>query len=138
MRRTCPLPQDHLPLVCTSQHRGIHTSPFLQGNLDHYLILNLCSDLTWLRSSITSVLERSPQRPEANPFILQLAIGRTAFLSPHGLPATLKNRNGVEVVDLTDSDQEGPTPEHQATEDGQPGAEGEATWRDVKPLLVSA
>jgi hypothetical protein len=36
-------------------------------------------------------------------------------------------RDGVEVVDLTDSDQEGPTPERQAAEDGQPGAEGEGT-----------
>jgi len=133
------------PPARLSLHRGIHTSPLLQGNLDCYLIHDLCSDFTWLRSSITSLLERSPQRPEANPFILQLASSIPRF--PTAFPSerrwqsagshTLKNRDVVEVVDLTDSDQEGLTPERQAAGDGQPGAEGEGTWRDVEVLLRS-
>ena len=38
---------------------------------------------------------------------------------------TRKNRDVVEVVDLTDSDPECPSPECQAAKDGQPRAEGE-------------
>jgi len=46
----------------------------------------------------------------------------------NGQPAgshTLGYRDGVEVVDLTDSDQEDPLSERQAAEDGQPGTECE-------------
>ena len=81
---------------------------------------------------------RPPARRQLPPIPHDLLTGMAGGQS--GRPAgshTLETRNGVEVVDLTDSDQEGPTPERQAVEDGQPRAEGECTWRDVEALLRS-
>jgi len=57
-----------------------------------------------------------------------------------GQPAgshTLENRDGVEVVDLMDSDQEDPPSERQAAEDGQLGVEGEGARMTLDLLFCS-
>jgi len=134
-KKGVPLARDHLPLVCTFLHCGIHSSPLHRGSSSDSRSLFKPHMATFTHYQPPRTVAPAPPGKYLHP------------TSPHGLPAslhlpagmpserswqstglhTLKNRDSMEVVDLTDSDQEGPTPKRQATEDGQPGAEGEGT-----------
>src|SRR6266536_2702199 len=69
-----------------------------------------------------------PPIPHGLPVPLSLPTGMPGRQS--GQPAgshTSENRDGVEVVDLMDSDQEDTPSERQAAENGQPGIKGKRT-----------